>query len=139
MSAAFIVDCSVSMAWLFADEATPATAELLERLAEERALVPSWWFLEVTNVLALAERNGRITSDDSAEFIANISVFDLEVDTESVDRVFDYLLPLCRAHQLTSYDAVYLELALRSQLPLATLDEQLRRAAKSLGIELLGR
>jgi predicted nucleic acid-binding protein len=139
MSAAFIVDCSVAMSWLFSDEATPATSELLERLADESALVPSWWFLEVTNVLVLAERKGRITPNESAEFIADISVFDIEVDSAAVDRVFKQLLPLCRLHRLTSYDAVYLDLALRRQIPLATLDEELRLAASKLGIQLLGR
>lgn len=56
MSAAFVVDCSIAMNWLFSDEATPKTAELLNRLATETALVPAWWYVEVTNVLALAER-----------------------------------------------------------------------------------
>ena len=61
MNPAFVLDCSVAMAWLFKDEATPKTAELLNRLATEIALVPAWWFVEITNVLALAERKGRIT------------------------------------------------------------------------------
>jgi predicted nucleic acid-binding protein len=61
MSAAFVVDCSIAMAWLFNDEATPETAALLRRLVTETALVPAWWFIEITNVLAMAERKGRIT------------------------------------------------------------------------------
>jgi predicted nucleic acid-binding protein len=90
-------------------------------------------------VLALAERKGRITPAHSAEFIADLSIFDIEVDTESVDRAFDHLLPLCRQYQLTSYDAVYLDLALRRHLPLATLDEALRIAGSKLGVQLLGK
>jgi predicted nucleic acid-binding protein len=139
MSAALIIDCSVTMCWLFADEATPHTIALLDRLARETALVPEWWFLEVTNVLALAERKGRINAERSATFIAQLSKLDIETDSEGSGRAFDHLLPMCRTHQLTSYDAMYLDLALRRRLPLATLDEPLRKAAKKLGVKLLGK
>ena len=73
MSAAFVVDCSIAMAWLFHDEATPKTAALLNRLATETALVPAWWFIEIANVLAMAERKGRITPTQSDAFIADLS------------------------------------------------------------------
>lgn len=138
MSAAFIVDCSVAMAWLFADEATPGTAGLLDRLAGETALVPSWWFVEVTNVIAMAERKRRISPAQSAAFLGDLSRLDIESDGEAPARAFAHLLPLCRAHQLTSYDAIYLDLAVRRDLPLATLDSDLRKAAGKLGVKLLG-
>ena len=73
------------------------------------------------------------------EFISLIESLNIEVDNTGAERAFDSLLPLCRTHQLTSYDALYLELALRRQLPLATLDEPLRQAASALGVSLLGR
>ncbi len=139
MTAALVVDCSVAMAWLFSDEATTHTAKLLERLEVEAALVPAWWFLEITNVLAFAERKGRITAMETEHLIAELLKLDIEVDADSPERAFDHLLPLCRAHQLTSYDAMYLDLAVRRQLPLATLDEPLRKAAKKMGVKLLGR
>lgn len=138
MSAAFVVDCSVAMTWLFEDEATAATDDLFERLEDETALVPGWWFLEVTNVLAIAERSGRITSDKSQQFIDDLAKLDIEVDDAPAERAFDHLLPLCRAHQLTSYDAMYLDLAQRRRLPLASLDKPLRKAAKKLGVQVLG-
>ena len=138
MTAAFVVDCSVAMAWLFQDEATPKTTALLNRLATDTALVPVWWFIEITNVLALAERKGRITPPQSDAFIADLSKLGIERDDEAPDRAFTHLLPLCRAHRLTSYDAIYLELAIRRSLPLATLDDDLRKAAKKLGVGLLG-
>ena len=138
MSAAFVVDCSVAMAWLFGDEATPETGELLARLATETALVPSWWFVEVTNVLAMAERKGRIRAAQSVAFIADLGKLDFERDDQAPARAFAELLPLCRAHRLTSYDAIYLDLAVRRSLPLATLDVDLRKAAKALGVKLLG-
>ena len=138
MSAAFVVDCSMAMAWLFHDEATPKTTALLDRLAIEKALVPAWWFIEITNVLAMAERKGRISPIQSDGFIADLSKLGIERDDEAPDRAFTNLLPLCRAHRLTSYDAIYLELAIRRSLPLATLDDDLRKTAKKLGIDLLG-
>ena len=138
MSPAFVLDCSVAMAWLFKDEGTPKTADLLNRLATETALVPAWWFVEITNVLALAERKGRITPAQSGAFIADIGKLEIELDDEAPGRAFTHLLSLCRAHRLTSYDAMYLDLAVRRQLPVATLDNDLRKAAKKLGVPLLG-
>jgi len=138
MSAAFVVDCSIAMAWLFHDEATPQTTALLNRLATATALVPAWWFVEITNVLTMAERKGRITPTQSDAFLADLSNLTIECDDEGPARAFTHLLPLCRAHRLTSYDAIYLDLAIRRVLPLATLDEELRRTARKLGISLLG-
>lgn len=137
MSAAFVVDCSVAMAWLFHDEAMPKTAALLSRLATETALVPAWWFIEITNVLTMAERKRRLTPAQSDAFIADLSKLGIERDDEAPNRAFTHLLGLCRAHQLTSYDAIYLDLAIRRRLPLATLDEDLHKAAKRLGVPLL--
>jgi predicted nucleic acid-binding protein len=138
MSASFVVDCSIAMAWLFHDEATPKTSALLNRLATETALVPAWWFVEITNVLAMAERNGRITARQSDAFIDDLSKLGIERDNQAPDRAFTHLLALCRTHRLTSYDAIYLDLAIRRSLPLATLDEDLRKAAKKLRVALLG-
>jgi predicted nucleic acid-binding protein len=127
------------MAWCFADEATPTSAKILDRLVEEAALVPPLWFLEVVNVLAMAEKRKRIAANTSDEFLSLLNTFDFEVDSAAPDRAFAYLLPLCRSHGLTSYDAVYLDLAVRHGLPLASLDNDLRRGAKTLGVELLGK
>ena len=138
MNAAFVVDCSIAMAWLFQGEATPKTSALLNRLATETALVPAWWFIEITNVLALAERKRRITQAQSDAFLADLGKLGIERDDEAPDRAFTHLLALCRTHRLTSYDAIYLDLAIRQRLPLATLDDDLRKTAKKLGIGLLG-
>jgi len=138
VSAAFVVDCSVAMAWLFHDEATPKTADLLNRLANETALVPAWWFIEIANVLAMAERKGRITAAQTDAFIADLEKLGIERDHAAPDRAFTHLLALCRVHSLISYDAMYLDLAVRRNLPLATLDEDLRKTAKKLGVSLLG-
>ena len=100
--------------------------------------MPTWWFIEITNVLAMAERKGRITPTQSEAFIADLSQLGIELDDEAVDRAFTHLLALCRKHRLTSYDAIYLDLAIRRSLPLATPDEDLRKTAKKLGVGLLG-
>lgn len=138
MSAAFVVDCSIAMAWLFHDESTRKTAALLHRLASETALVPAWWFIEITNVLAIAERKGRVTPSQSDAFIADLNKLGIERDEDAPDRAFTHLLTLCRTHRLTSYDAIYLDLSIRRGLPLATLDDDLRKAARKSGVSLLG-
>jgi predicted nucleic acid-binding protein len=87
----------------------------------------------------VAERRGRVTPDESGEFTRQLMRLEVEVDAESPGRAFDHILPLCRAHSLTIYDAMYLDVAIRRQLPLATLDEPLRKAALKEGVELLGK
>ena len=139
MSAAFVLDCSLTMTWAFGDEATATSFTILDRLEVEAAVVPAHWFLEVTNVLAMAEKRKRITASKSAEFLTLLRTLDIQTDTETAERAFAHLLPLCRNHGLTSYDAAYLELATRQQLPLASLDDDLRRSAKKLGITVLGK
>jgi predicted nucleic acid-binding protein len=138
MTAAFVVDCSVAMTWLFKDETTAVTLALLNRLENESALVPELWFLEVANVLALAERKSRIRADQSVKFVHQITTLQMQVDTDAAGRAFTEVLDLARDHGLTTYDATYLDLAVRRNLPLATLDEPLRKAAKKLRVKLLG-
>lgn len=139
MKAELVIDCSITMSWCFGDEATPTSAEIQDRLVDAMAVVPSHWPLEVANVLTMAERRRRITAAKSAEFLSLLEALDIQVDHESPARAFTHVLPLCRDHTLTSYDAAYLELAMRTGLPIASLDDELRRAAKTLGIPTLGR
>ncbi len=135
---AIIIDCSITMSWCFEDESPPASMQVLDRLADGAALVPPHWFLEVANVLAMAEKRNRITAAAATEFLNLLQTLDIEVDDQGPSRTFAHVLPLCRAHGLTSYDAAYLELALRRALPLATLDEQLQKAAAAMGVRTAG-
>jgi predicted nucleic acid-binding protein len=139
MIPSFVVDASVAMTWFFKDEITPATKSLFDDLSTQQAIVPAWWYVEVANVIALAERKGRVNYEQTAAFVVALESADIVADDEAPARAFSHLLPLCRTHGLTSYDAMYLELAQRRKLPLATLDEPLRKAAKKLGIKLLGK
>jgi predicted nucleic acid-binding protein len=139
VSAAFIIDCSITMTWCFGDEATPASSAILDRLEREAVLVPAHWYLEVTNVLAMAEKRKRISAAKSQEFLALLTTLEIDVDEEPARHAFLKLLPLCRTHRLTSYDAAYLELAIRRQLPLASLDDELCASARMLGVSVLGK
>ena len=139
MTPSLIIDCSITMAWCFSDEATAETARVQDRLIAEAAVVPAHWFLEVVNVLAMAEKRQRIAAVDATNFLHLLAALDIQTDHETSARAFDHLLPLCRSHGLTSYDAAYLDLAIRRRLPLAALDDDLRQAAIGLMIEVLGK
>lgn len=139
MMDALVLDASAALAWCFPDEATAATRELQVILERVPAIVPWHWYLEVANAFALSERRQRITAARSAELIELLEAVDLRVEEDGPGRVFSHALPLARTHSLTVYDAVYLDLAMRLRLPLATLDEALRSAAQNVGVPLLGK
>lgn len=127
----------MTLAWAFEDEGGPAADGILARLTSEFCLVPLLWPLEVTNALLVAERRGRLTESESHRFVGLLSALLIEVDSETPRGAFAEVLPLARRHDLSTYDAAYLELAMRSALPLATFDERLRKAARTAGVTLL--
>jgi predicted nucleic acid-binding protein len=137
MENAFVVDNSVVMSWCFEDQANPYSDSVLERLTEAVAYVPAVWSLEVVNVLLAAERKQYIREADSVRFISLLSQLPIYVEYESPEKAMKDLLGLARAHHLSSYDASYLDLAMRKGLPLATLDKNLRRAASSTHVTIL--
>ncbi len=133
----FVLDCSVAAAWLFEDEAHPDTDALLQQLQDGSAVVPNLWHLEIGNVLVQAERRGRISSAQIAVRLGLLSRLPIETDMETHSRAFQDILSLARTHDLTTYDAAYLELALRLGRSLATRDTALIGAASDLRIETL--
>lgn len=133
----FVLDASMTMAWCFADEATPYTTAVRRSLADATALAPSIWPLEVANVLLIAERRGRLTDVETQELVAFLHTLPVEVVSVPLEHVFQDILALARAHNLTSYDAAYLALALRENLPLASLDNRLCTAAGNVGVPLV--
>lgn len=138
LSMEFVLDSSVTMSWFFDDEATAATDKLLDRLnSDGRAIVAAHWALEVSNTLLMAERRKRSTVAESSHFIAILDALPIETDQETVSRASTSSMELARAQGLTLYDSAYLELAMRRSLPLATLDHQLRAAAKKTGVPCL--
>ena len=130
----FILDTSVTLAWCFADEATPTTDHLLERLSSEKAFVPSIWSLEVSNVLLMAEKKKRIQYADIIQFVTLLQTLPIEIDDVANEKCFHEILGLAYTQKLTTYDTTYLELAMRKGLPLASRDKDLCAAAKKLGI-----
>ncbi len=134
---AFVIDCSVAVTWCFEDEATAASDGLLDRLGDEPAAAPAIWPFELGNVLAMAERRGRIDAAQLAECVALLRELPVAIDEESPQRALNEVLALARAEGLTTYDASYLELAMRLGVPLATQDKALRQAAEKLGTPVL--
>lgn len=132
----FVLDCSMTMAWCFDDEATPYTDGVRDRLATTSAFVPSLWSLEVANVALVGERRKRLDEARTLRFFALLKALPIVIDDQSSQRAFGEILPLARIHQISAYDASYLELAIRRGLPLASLDVKLRTAANSAGVTI---
>jgi predicted nucleic acid-binding protein len=134
----FVLDNSVAMRWCFESAAHPYADSVLERLAAgDIAIVPVLWFYEASSVLARAQNRGTLTALKADEFIAELKSLKVIADEESAVRVFTDVHHLALAHRLTSYDAAYLELAIRRRLPLSTLDADLLRACKAAGVTVL--
>jgi len=134
---AFVLDNSVTMRWCFENTSTPYSEQVLEQLVVgQQAHVPVLWLYEVVSVLAKAQRNAAITPDKAHSFLEDLRSFDIAVDDNSFGQIFGDVRRLAVEHGLSGYDAVYLELAIRKGLPLATLDEDLQKAARTAGVEL---
>jgi len=133
----YVLDCSIAAAWLFEDEASAATDGLLQQLQDASAVVPNLWHLEVSNVLIQAEKRRRITPVQSVSRLDLLASLPITTDDETPGRAFREILALARTQALTTYDAAYLELAIRRGIPLATRDKALVRAARKSGVTTL--
>jgi predicted nucleic acid-binding protein len=133
-----ILDSSVTIAWFMPEEDTGETRKLLDRVTEDGALVPIHWSLEVGNALLVAFRGRRIPVERRREALLQLLKLQITTDRQTLDEAWSTTLTLADRFRLTLYDAAYLELAQRRDLPLATLDKDLRKAAKALDIALLG-
>ena len=134
----FVLDCSATMAWCFSDEATRETEDLLDSLTSDRhAYAPSVWPLEVTNVLLAGERRDRISERDATRFLTLLWTLPITIDPGITPLIVQSILNLGRIHQMSAYDAAYLELAIRKGLAIATLDNKLKKLAKGFKIPCL--
>lgn len=131
-----VLDGSLTLAWYFSDEADPYADAVARGLAMREAIVPSLWRLEIANTLVVGERRKRCTEAQAASFIARLEVLPIIIDDETDARAWSETIRLARTHTLSAYDAAYLELAMRRGLPLASLDDQLKAAAKAVGVPL---
>jgi predicted nucleic acid-binding protein len=134
-----VLDSSITLAWLFPDELTPAVTSVLDRVGKSGGWAPSLWWLEVANSLQMGVRRKRITAGFRDATLEDLKLLPIRLDPETAQHAWSSTLQLAVAHKLSVYDAAYLELARRLVLPLATLDEELRAAAKRMGITLLGK
>jgi predicted nucleic acid-binding protein len=132
----FVLDCSVVMAWAFEDETDAYAESVGDAMTDVRAFVPSLWPVEVANCLLVGERRKRITEVKVLQFLAEVRTMPITVDEQTAPRAWRETLALARTHQLSVYDATYLELASRRSLPLATLDGKLKAAAVAVGVPL---
>jgi predicted nucleic acid-binding protein len=136
MEERFVLDNSIVMSWCFQDEASKYADAVLDALEASAAIVPSVWPLEVANVLLVAERKRRLSRADTTRFVSLVRSLPILVEDETPDRILGGILALAREYGLSSYDASYLDLAIRTSLPIATLDQDLRKAARRCGVPL---
>jgi predicted nucleic acid-binding protein len=132
----FVLDASLTLAWVFDEEETERSRDVLRQMVEHAVVVPSIWPLEVANAVLIGLRAGRFSDDEALRFVEALVGLDVEVDAQAHRTAFVGLLPLAREYGLSIYDAAYLELALRTGAPLATFDAGLARAARSAGAGL---
>ncbi len=135
----FVLDASVALLWLL-PETNPSgvdyAATVLKALREAQALVPSLFALETANVVAKVESRGVVTEADAQRFITLLGQLNIETDPETATNALGDTLNLARRYKLSAYDAAYLELALRTGRPLATLDADLAQAATTAGVSI---
>lgn len=135
-----VLDNSVAMLWLL-PQSNPAGMALadkvLTQLQNDGAMAPSLWTLEAANVIAKCQRLGKITQAQASAFVALLEGLGIAIDASTSQRALHDTLDLARQFRLSAYDAAYLELALREQLPLATLDDALQNAAREAGVMLV--
>lgn len=136
---AFVLDNSVAMRWLLSSE-KPSDQKYAESvlitMVEASALVPNLWHLEAASALLGAEKRGDLEVAEIERFIAQLENLPIHVDPITANQAFGRIMALASAYQLSSYDAAYLELALRECLPLATLDKNLLKAAKKSDVDI---
>jgi len=132
----FVLDNSVVTGWYLADQANAYTESIGALLHNDKALVPALWQLELANVLKTACTRGKLSLDAARQILDTLGLLPIDIDTgPSLGQ--RQLFELAMRHQLSSYDAAYLELALRYGIPLATQDQQLKAAAIAAGVKIL--
>jgi predicted nucleic acid-binding protein len=134
-----VLDSSATLAWVYSEEITEPIRAVFARLNERGAWVPGLWRLEVANVLQAGVRRGRHDAAFRDATLVDLALLPISVDPETERHAWSATIRLAHQYGLTVYDAAYLELAQRRGLPLATLDDELRSAAHSEGLIVIGR
>ncbi len=131
-----ILDPSIALSWCFEDEASEATDALFILVRDEGALVPALFHWEISNILLMGEKRGRLESKDVAARLELLGELPIVTDPESPSRAWRETLTLARAEKLSCQDASYLELALRKGAILLTKDNALAAAGRRRGVEV---
>lgn len=132
-----VLDCSVTISWFMSDEQSLASLDILNRIGETGAIVPTIWQLEVGNALLISERRKRITKEQRHSALYTLNELPINIDQFTCKHAWEETTELAERYNLTIYDACYLELSLRQSLPLATFDNNLKSAANLAGVALL--
>jgi predicted nucleic acid-binding protein len=133
-----VLDSSATLAWIYSDETTEAIRHVFNLLSQKGAWVPAFWRLEIANALQAGVQRGRHDVAFRDATLADLALLPITLDAETDQQAWGATIRLAERHGLTLYDAAYLELADRRGLPLATLDSELREAARRENIDLLG-
>ena len=133
----FVVDASVALAWCFADETSTYADRVLEQLAQDEAVAPAIWPLEVANGLRTAERRGRLDPSELPRVRELLGGLPVRVEVIELGAALGEVLEVARSLALTAYDAAYVALAARRGLALATVDDALRQACERAGVSLV--
>jgi predicted nucleic acid-binding protein len=133
----FVLDASVTLAWLLPDETSKMADEIIEHLIEATALVPAIWTSEIGNVLIIATRRGRMTQQEEHWLLNVLQALPVDIEPAPSGRTLECVIDIANKHSVTAYDAAYLELAERHDLPLATLDKRLAAAAEAQHVRML--
>ena len=131
------MDASVALAWCLPDEGSEYADRVLVALDGQTVVVPAVWALEIANGLLVAERRQRLKQPDVLRFVSLLEGLSIQQDQLSVTESVTKVAPLGRTYGLSTYDAAYLEVAIRHGAPLATLDRTLQQAARRSGVEIL--
>ena len=137
MTEDFVIDNSVVMSWCFQDETSKYADAVLGLLEQSTAYAPAIWPLEVSNVLLAAERRKRLSQADNSRFISLLFELPIIVEQEAPERMLSEILALAREYKLSSYDASYLDLAMRTGLPIATTDKNIMAAARKSNVPIV--
>jgi len=131
-----VIDASVALAWCFPDEASDYADDVLVALDGRTAMVPAIWPVEVANALLVGERRKRIRQPEVRRFLDLLKGLSILEDGQPFADTVSNILPLAREHDLSAYDAAYLDVAVRHGAPLATLDKALQKAGRAAGVKI---
>ncbi len=133
-----VLDCSMALTWCLPGQINPDSRMVLDHVKREGALVPAIWHLEIANVLGLKFRDGNLSGPATDAAVSLLKALDIVTDSQYKERTVSNYIGEVLRFELAAYDALYVELALRTGLPLATFDKAMIVSARRFGVALMG-